>query len=74
MALFIGVAILPSTLNVQQPNPGQVAEYAPLPPDDIEPPDSTGASLGLGTGGGLSTGTPPPPTVKPPDTGPPKIK
>ncbi|MEO7804829.1 MAG: hypothetical protein ABIS18_11085 [Actinomycetota bacterium] len=56
-AMFIGVAILPSSLNVDQENPSQVAEYAPVPPDDESPTsDGSMSSLGLGSGGGLSTG------------------
>lgn len=58
VAVFIGVTVLPSALNLPQSNPSTVLEYAPVPPDDDTPPSSEGSisSLGLGQSSGLSTG------------------
>jgi hypothetical protein len=50
----IGLAIfaLPSALNLPQANPGQVAEYAPVPGSNgSAPPGGNFAGLGLGEGG-----------------------
>jgi hypothetical protein len=51
VALFIALAVLPSSLNVQQPNPSQTLEYAPVPPKDDTPPPPQGnfSNLGLGS-------------------------
>lgn len=64
VAVFIAIAILPSSLNLPQSNPSTTLEFAPVPPqDDKTPPPPTGnlASLGLAgssslNGGGLPGG------------------
>lgn len=61
LALFIGATVLPSALNLPQPNPSTVLEYAPIPPDDETPPSSEGSisSLGLGGSSTLNAGAKP---------------
>ena len=68
VALIIALTVLPSSLNVQQPNPSQTLEYAPVPPEDEEPPPPQGnfANLGLGSSDGLSAPTSLPPVTAPP--------
>ncbi|HEX2851486.1 MAG TPA: hypothetical protein VHN98_13070 [Acidimicrobiales bacterium] len=64
VAVFIAIAILPSSLNLPQSNPSTTLEFAPVPPQDDKtppPPDGNLASLGLAgssslTGGGLPGG------------------
>ena len=45
------LGLMPSALNLPQTNPSQTLEYAPVPPEDENPPDPTGnfSSLGLGS-------------------------
>ncbi|MEA3019103.1 MAG: hypothetical protein QOI47_627 [Actinomycetota bacterium] len=59
VALFIAIAVLPSSLNVQQPNPSQTLEYAPVPPKDDTPPPPLGnfSNLGLGSSAGIASAT-----------------
>lgn len=78
-ALGLAIFALPSALNLPQANPGQVAEYAPVPGSNgAVPPGGNFAGLGLGEGGnaqgdaGLPGNTqqagqpPPPPPGGPP--------
>lgn len=75
-ALVIALAIMPSSLNITQPNPTQTLEFAPVPPEQDDPPpppeSANFADLGLGDsesveGGGAPgdgagpTSLPPPP-------------
>jgi hypothetical protein len=65
-SLAIAVFALPSILNLPQANPNQVAEYAPVPPDDDTqaPPGGNFAGLGLGEGSTIGedlVGSLPPP-------------
>lgn len=55
-AVVVAVLILPSTLNLPQSNPTTVLEYAPVPPEDENPPPAAGnvSSLGLGTSGTIT--------------------
>ena len=71
VALLIALTVLPSSLNVQQPNPSQTLEYAPVPPKDDEPPPPQGnfANLGLGSSEGIDEATTVPPTTPPPPKG-----
>jgi hypothetical protein len=66
-ALVIALAVLPSSLNVQQPNPSQTLEYAPVPPKDDTPPPPQGnfANLGLGSSSGIASATTLPPLPAP---------
>lgn len=68
VALVIALTVLPSALNVQQPNPSETLEYAPVPPEDEEPPPPQGnfSNLGLGTSEGIAA-----PTTAVPAAGPP---
>lgn len=51
-AVALAIFALPSALNLPQANPGQVAEYAPVPGNNgISPPGGNFAGLGLGQGG-----------------------
>jgi hypothetical protein len=54
--ILIAVFGLPSMLNLPQSNPGEVAEYAPVPPNDnsAAPPGGNFAGLGLGNGSNLT--------------------
>src|SRR4051794_20832559 len=56
--ILIAVFGLPSMLNLPQSNPGQVAEYAPVPPDQNSQnaPGGNFAGLGLGSGSTLEAG------------------
>ena len=57
-AFVIVLAVLPSALNLPQSNPSQTLEYAPVPPQDENPPPlGNFASLGLGSSASLQTGT-----------------
>lgn len=55
--LMITIVVLPSSLNLPQSNPTEVPDYAPIPPDDENPPPITSAagfsSLGLASSGTL---------------------
>lgn len=59
-AVLIAVIVLPSALNIPQTNPTTIAEYAPVPPEDDAPPDTTGniSALGLGSSSSLQRGVP----------------
>jgi len=63
LAVLAVVIILPSSLNLPQSNPTTVLEYAPVPPQDKNPPPLQGnlSNLGLGTSKTLSLAAPPPP-------------
>src|SRR5688572_17011505 len=37
-AMLALLAVLPSALNIPQSNPGETLEYAPVPPEDDQPP------------------------------------
>jgi len=51
-AVLLAIYTLPSSLNLPQANPGQVAEYAPVPGNSgAAPPGGNFAGLGLGNGG-----------------------
>ncbi|HEX9765899.1 MAG TPA: hypothetical protein VGA36_03985, partial [Nitriliruptorales bacterium] len=75
VALGLALFVLPSALNVPQSNPAQTLEFAPVPPqeDQPPPPDSGNvARLGLGSSstapagdapGGDGLGPPPPPPI-----------
>ncbi|HEX9888416.1 MAG TPA: hypothetical protein VGA69_02980 [Nitriliruptorales bacterium] len=74
VSVLLAVFVLPSALNVPQSNPNQTLEFAPVPPqDDQPPPVETGnvASLSLGSSsdlsgdvvGGAGPGLPPPPPL-----------
>src|SRR5689334_13432118 len=62
--ILIAVFGLPSLLNLPQSNPGEVAEYAPVPPDNnsAAPPGGNFAGLGLGTGSNLTETVAEPPS------------
>ncbi|HEX9765141.1 MAG TPA: hypothetical protein VGA36_00155 [Nitriliruptorales bacterium] len=72
-AVLIALLVLPSALNVPQSSPSQTLEFAPVPPDDEDPPPdvSNVESLSLGTSssipgdapGGAGPELPPPPSV-----------
>ncbi|HUP69735.1 MAG TPA: hypothetical protein VM142_07955 [Acidimicrobiales bacterium] len=55
VALLLVLAVLPSALNLPQTNPTQTLEYAPVPPDDENPPPPQGnlSALGLGSSSGV---------------------
>jgi hypothetical protein len=57
-ALLIAVVVLPSSLNVQQPNPSQTLEYAPVPPKDDTPPPPQGNFSNLGLGSSAAVAAP----------------
>src|SRR5438132_6126223 len=63
LAVLAVVIILPSSLNLPQSNPTTVLEYAPVPPQDKNPPPLQGnlSNLGLGTSHTLALAAPPPP-------------
>ena len=63
LAVLAVVIVLPSSLNLPQSNPTTVLEYAPVPPQDKNPPPLQGnlSNLGLGTSKTLSLAAPPPP-------------
>src|SRR2546425_10544894 len=65
VAILVVVLVLPSSLNLPQSNPSTVLEYAPVPPQDKNPPPFKGnlSSLGLGSSRTLAQGAirPPPP-------------
>src|SRR5581483_1652672 len=63
LAVLAVVITLPSSLNLPQSNPTTVLEYAPVPPQDKNPPPLQGnlSNLGLGTSKTLSLAAPPPP-------------
>ncbi|HUR47947.1 MAG TPA: hypothetical protein VMY88_00255 [Acidimicrobiales bacterium] len=52
------LAVLPSSLNLPQATPSQTLEYAPVPPEDGDPPVQLGnlSSLGLAESGTVGTG------------------
>lgn len=58
VATLAAMLVLPSSLNLPNSNPSTVLEYAPVPPDDDEPPDQSGnlSTLGLGSSSSLTTG------------------
>ena len=58
VALILAIAVLPSALNLPQTNPTQTLEYAPVPPDENEPPPPQGnlSALGLGSSSAIETG------------------
>jgi hypothetical protein len=67
LALLIAFLVLPSALTLPNANPSPVLEYAPVPPENDEPPPPESGSLsqlGLGTSSSLSTGAGP--DVSPP--------
>jgi len=66
---FVG---LPSALNLPQANPGQVAEYAPVPPTShaLNPQTGNFAAVGLGSGSTLTAPGAPPAGTIPAGTGP----
>jgi hypothetical protein len=71
VAVLVAVLILPSSLNLPQSNPSTVLEYAPVPPQDENPPppaDGNLSSLGLGSSNTLAAPIEPPPPP-PLDTG-----
>lgn len=58
LAILLAVYALPSSLNLPQANPGQVAEYAPVPGNSgAAPPGGNLAGLGLGQGGAPEGGS-----------------
>jgi hypothetical protein len=60
VGMLMAVVILPSALNLPQPNTQTILEYAPVPPDQSnnEPPGSNLAALGLGSSGTVADTTP----------------
>ena len=58
VALALAIGVLPSSLNLPQTNPTQTLEYAPVPPDENEPPPPQGnlSALGLGSSSAIETG------------------
>ena len=70
VAVLVAVLILPSSLNLPQSNPSTVLEYAPVPPQDENPPppaDGNLSSLGLGSSDTLAVPLEPPPAPPPLD-------
>jgi hypothetical protein len=67
LAVLAVVIVLPSSLNLPQSNPTTVLEYAPVPPQDDNPPPVTGnlSTLGLGQSRTLAAGGLPPPQPPP---------
>jgi len=73
LAIVLALFVLPSALNVPQSNPTQTLEFAPIPPQDDQPPPPEPGNvetLSLGTSstapagdadGGAGPGLPPPP-------------
>lgn len=63
VALIIVLAVMPSALNLPQSNPTEVPEYAPVPPEDDQPPplESNFQALKLGESAGLTEEVPGPP-------------
>jgi hypothetical protein len=58
--LALAILALPSALNLPQANPGQLAEYAPVPGNsNLASSQGNVAGLGLGQGSGPSEGIPP---------------
>jgi hypothetical protein len=58
LAIILAIYALPSSLNLPQANPGQVAEYAPVPGNsNAAPPGGNFAGLGLGQGGAAAGGS-----------------
>src|SRR5688572_15381359 len=56
-AALVILAVLPSALNAQNPNPETTLEYAPVPPDDEAPPPVPAgniSSLGLAGSTGIT--------------------
>ena len=53
--LLIAILVMPSALNLPQENPTQTVEFAPVPPEDDQPPAPEGNfdSLGLGSSSGI---------------------
>src|SRR5579885_94945 len=48
VGVILAVVLLPSVLNLPQANPTEIAEYAPVPPNNQEaPPGGNLSSLGL---------------------------
>jgi hypothetical protein len=64
-SLVLVVAILPSALTNPQTNPNEVAEYAPVPPQEHQAPpaQSNLAALNLGSSGGIVDEAPTPPKL-----------
>ena len=61
VAMVIALAVLPSSLNLPQTSPATTLEYAPVPPEDEDPPPpNTGnlSSLGLAGSSSLESETP----------------
>ena len=55
VAMVIAIGVLPSSLNLPQANPATTLEYAPVPPDDENPPPpDTGNLSQLGLAGSSS--------------------
>jgi hypothetical protein len=77
--LLLLAFVMPSGLRLPQTNPAQTLEYAPVPPNDDSPAQSSGnaSSLGLGsslsqtgdTVGGIGPGGLPAPAAAPPGVG-----
>src|ERR1051325_11881145 len=67
LAVLAVVISLPSSPTLPQSNPTTVLEYAPVPPQDKNPPPLQGnlSNLGLGTSHTLSLAAPPPPPPAP---------
>jgi len=67
VALALVLAVLPSALTNPQTNPNEVAEYAPVPPQEHNAPppsQSNFSTLNLGASSGLTTEVAPPPPPK----------
>ena len=59
LAVLLAIFTLPSSLNLPQANPGQVAEYAPVPGNNNQPSvNGNFAGLGLAEGGAPAGGGP----------------
>src|SRR5437879_9090935 len=66
LAVLAVVIVLPSSLNLPQSNPTTVLEYAPVPPQDKNPPlQGNESNLGLGTSHTLALAALPPPPPPP---------
>ncbi|HUR48968.1 MAG TPA: hypothetical protein VMY88_05485 [Acidimicrobiales bacterium] len=73
VAMLALLAVLPSALNIPQTNPGETLEYAPVPPDDEQPPAATPgnfSSLGLGSSSSIGGAAPDDDLAPPPVGGP----
>lgn len=70
IAVAMAALVLPSSLNLPNSNPTTLLEYAPVPPDDDDPQDSSGnlSTLNLGSSSSLSTGVTQK-KINPPDEG-----